>query len=133
MAAGFEGKWKLDSSENFDEFMKVLGVGYLTRKAGGASKPTVVISKDGDKWTMVTESSVKTTKISFKFGEEFEEHTADGRKVLSTFTKDSDRKWTQVQKADIPSTYVRELTDDNTLVTICTAKDVTSKRVYKRA
>jgi hypothetical protein len=99
--SGFEGRWKLESSENFDEFMKAVGVSYVTRKVGATTKPTVIISAAGDNWTMRTESSFKNTEISFKFNEEFDEVTADGRKVKSTFTRDSDKKWTQIQKAEI--------------------------------
>jgi len=133
--AGFEGKWKLETSENFDEYMKALGVSYLVRKMGAAAKPVMTVSYAGDSdlWTVKSESSVKTSEFTFKFNQEFDETTADGRKVKSSMVKDSDTKWTQVQKGDPPSTITRELTDPNTLVAICVAKDVSSKRVYKRA
>lgn len=44
-------------------------------------KPTTVISVDGDKVTLKTVSTFKTTELSFKLGEEFDETTADDRKV----------------------------------------------------
>jgi len=130
--SGFVGKWKLETSDNFDEYMKALGVSYLVRKMGASAKPTVVISQAGSKWTLKSESSVKTVEFTCSFDEEFDETTADGRKVKSTIHADSDKKWTHVQKGDVPSTITRELTDPNTLVMTCVAKDVTSTRVYKR-
>lgn len=97
MADTFLGEWKLISSENFDEVMKELGVGFMTRKVGGAMKPNVRFEKNGDDWTFTTTSTLKTTVLKFKIGEEFEEETIDGRKVQSTFTQDGD-KLVQTQK-----------------------------------
>lgn len=58
-----------------------LGVGYATRKLAGVAKPNVIISRDGDLITIRTESTFKNTVITFKIGEEFDETTADDRKV----------------------------------------------------
>jgi len=132
MSTGFEGKWKLESSENFDEYMKALGVSYLVRKMGAAAKPVVTVTNKGDEWTLKSESSVKTSEFTFSFDKEFDETTADGRKVKSTMARDGETKWTQIQKGEPQSTITRELTDPNTLVTICVAKDISSKRIYKR-
>merc|ERR1711980_80672 len=81
MAKAFEGTWNLKSSELFDEYMKELGVGFATRKVGNLTKPTTIISVDGDKVTVKTQSTIKNTEISFKLGEEFDETTADDRKT----------------------------------------------------
>jgi hypothetical protein len=56
-------------------------VGLATRKLGNLAKPSVIISKKGDYITIRTESTFKTTEISFKLGQEFEETTADNRKT----------------------------------------------------
>merc|ERR1712242_551310 len=40
----------------------------------------------GEEWTMKQESLVKTTETKFTMGQQFEEMTADGRKVLTTNT-----------------------------------------------
>lgn len=45
------------------------------------TKPTTIISLDGDKMTVKTQSTIKNTELSFKLGEEFDETTADDRKV----------------------------------------------------
>ena len=39
------GKYQLTESENFDNFMGALGVGYLVRKLGNRSKPLVTLSQ----------------------------------------------------------------------------------------
>jgi hypothetical protein len=132
MANKFLGTWQLESSENFDEYMKAVDVGFMMRKLGAMAKPNVSISLDGDVWTLKTVTTFKTSETIFKLGEEFEETTADGRKVMTTVVLQDDGKLVQEQKGNVPSTITREMLDENTLVCTCVAKDVTSKRVYKR-
>ncbi|VDP93420.1 unnamed protein product [Echinostoma caproni] len=112
--SGFIGRWKLVESKDFDKVMKELGVGYMTRKIAENTKPVVTISKFGENGlTMKTESTFKTTEVSFQFGEEFDETTADGRHVKSTITKDSDFRITQVQKhPDMDTHIVRQVEND---------------------
>lgn len=55
------------------------GVGFATRQVGNVTKPTVIISQEGDKVAIRTQSTFKNTEISFKLGEEFDETTADDR------------------------------------------------------
>merc|ERR1739848_837125 len=78
------GKYQLTDSDNFDKFMGALGVGYLVRKLGNQSKPLVTLSQEDNVWTMKSESLVKSTESKFEMGKQFEEVTADGRKVLTT-------------------------------------------------
>uniref|UniRef100_A0A8D0GPC7 Fatty acid binding protein 4 n=1 Tax=Sphenodon punctatus TaxID=8508 RepID=A0A8D0GPC7_SPHPU len=81
MCDQFLGTWKLVSSENFEDYMKELGVGFATRKVAGVAKPNVIIGTNGDLITIRTESTFKNTELSFRLGEEFDEITADDRKV----------------------------------------------------
>ena len=128
--AVWEGKkYKLEKSENFDEYMKELGVGLVLRKMGNSVSPTVELTKDGDNYTFTTTSTFKTSTINFKLGEEFDEETLDGRKVKSVLKFDGN-KLVQEQKGDKPSTIIREF-NDSELVTTLTIGDVKSVRVYK--
>uniref|UniRef100_A0A8C3FL14 Cytosolic fatty-acid binding proteins domain-containing protein n=1 Tax=Chrysemys picta bellii TaxID=8478 RepID=A0A8C3FL14_CHRPI len=130
----FLGTWKLISSENFDSYMKELGVGFTTRKLGSLAKPSVIISINDDVITIKTESTFKNTEISFKLGEEFEETTADDRKttVRSTVTLDNG-SLTQVQKWDGKQTTIKRALVDGKMVMECTMNNVTCTRVYERA
>ena len=47
----------------------------------GMAKPNLIISVNGDVITIRSESAFKNTEISFKLNQEFEEVTADDRKV----------------------------------------------------
>uniref|UniRef100_A0A8C8DCQ3 Cellular retinoic acid-binding protein 1 n=1 Tax=Oryzias sinensis TaxID=183150 RepID=A0A8C8DCQ3_9TELE len=111
MVDAFCATWKLVDSENFDEYMKALGVGFATRQVGNVTKPTVTISHEGDKVVIRTQSTFKNTEISFKLGEEFDETTVDDRNCKSTVTLDGD-KLVHVQKWDGKETkHVREIKD----------------------
>lgn len=65
----------------------VLGVGFATRQVGNVTKPTVIISQEGDKVVIRTQSTFKNTEISFRLGQEFDELTVDDRncKVRSSY------------------------------------------------
>ncbi|CAM4749713.1 unnamed protein product [Rotaria magnacalcarata] len=78
------GTWEYVDGEHFDEYMKEIGVGLTTRLAAKSIKPRLIISENGGKWTVRSESSVKTTSYDFTPGVEFAETTADGRDVKST-------------------------------------------------
>lgn len=129
------GKYKMESSENFDEFMKALGVGMVMRKMGNAATPSVDITEEGGTYSLKTISTFKTTEIKFKLGEEFEETTADGRTVKSTISLDGN-KMTHKQtgdkeKKEKDSVLLREFTDTE-MIMECKVDDIVCKRVYKR-
>merc|ERR1712109_440834 len=114
------GKYKLATSENFEEFMKVLGVGLLTRKLGNKTSPTVTITKEGDEYNF-RQDSIKTSKI-----------TADGRKVISTMTQVAPNKMKPEMKGTDggkDSVCVREFFADK-LIAVCHCEGVETTRVY---
>ncbi|XP_012692238.1 fatty acid binding protein 7, brain, a [Clupea harengus] len=128
----FCATWKLIDSQNFDEYMKALGVPFATRQVGNVTKPTIVISQDGDKIVVKTLSTFKNTEISFKLGEEIEETTADDRKVKSVLTMDGD-KLLHVQKWDgKESKFVREIKDGK-MVMHLTFEGIEAVRTYEKA
>ncbi|XP_055022510.1 cellular retinoic acid-binding protein 2-like, partial [Boleophthalmus pectinirostris] len=79
--ADFSGKWKMKSSENFEELLKALGVNVFLRKIAvtAASSPAVEISQQDETLSIKTSTSVRTTNVSFTVGETFNEATVDGR------------------------------------------------------
>ncbi|MGH0138941.1 UNVERIFIED_CONTAM: hypothetical protein FKN15_068064 [Acipenser sinensis] len=111
MVDAFCATWKLVDSQNFDDYMKALGVGFATRQVGNVAKPTIIISQEGDKVVVKTQSTFKNTEISFKLGEEFDENTPDDRNCKSTVSQDGD-KLVHVQKWDgKETTFIREIKD----------------------
>uniref|UniRef100_A0A914Z1B5 Cytosolic fatty-acid binding proteins domain-containing protein n=1 Tax=Panagrolaimus superbus TaxID=310955 RepID=A0A914Z1B5_9BILA len=135
MASEFAGKWDFESSENFDEYMKAVGVGLITRKVANNAKPTLVFEINGDHWTIKSLSAIKNVTVEFELDKEFEETTGDGRKVMSTFTLENG-KLHQVQKAtkkdEKDSTFNRYI-EGGKLIIEMEANGVKAKRVYTRA
>ncbi|XP_023703141.1 fatty acid-binding protein, muscle isoform X2 [Cryptotermes secundus] len=129
MALVLNKKYKLASSENFDEVMKALGVGLVVRKMGNAVSPVIELTQNGDEYTLTSQSTFKNTTITFKLGEEFQEETPDGRSVKTTITQDGN-KLVQVQKGEKETTIIREFSDDEVKMTL-TVDDIVCTRIYK--
>ena len=79
--------------EHFDAYMKELGVGMVLRMTAKGIKPRIIISEKDGKWTLRTESSIKTMNVEFQPGVEFDETTADGREVKVCFVDESTIAW----------------------------------------
>uniref|UniRef100_A0A8D0CMA8 Fatty acid binding protein 7 n=1 Tax=Scleropages formosus TaxID=113540 RepID=A0A8D0CMA8_SCLFO len=95
------------------------GVGFAIRQIGNVTKPTIIISQEGDKVVVKTQSTFKNTEISFKLGEEFDESTPDDRNCKSTVSLDGD-KLVHVQKWDGKETkFVREIKDGKMIMVSC--------------
>uniref|UniRef100_A0A1B6DEJ4 Fatty acid-binding protein, muscle n=1 Tax=Clastoptera arizonana TaxID=38151 RepID=A0A1B6DEJ4_9HEMI len=122
-------KFKLSHSENFDELMKALGVGFLTRKAGNTVSPVIELTEKDGVFTLTSESVFKNTVTTFKLGEEFEEETPDGRKVKSIITQDGN-KLVQVQKGEKETNILREFSEDEVKMTL-KVDDIVCNRIYK--
>jgi len=132
MADKIIGNYDMTDSENFDEFMKALGVGMIMRKMGNSMKPSISFTLAGDTYTMKTSSSVKTTEVQFVLGKPFKETTMDGREAETTFTLEGNVLTQKQVAAKGPSaTYVRTFTDSS-LVAVCECDGVKSTRTYKR-
>ncbi|KAG7469754.1 hypothetical protein MATL_G00132210 [Megalops atlanticus] len=132
MVDAFLGTWKMTASENFDDYMKALGVGFPTRQMGNMAKPSLVISKDDQGViSMKSQSTFKTTEIKFKLNEEFDETTADDRKTKTVITVE-DGKLIQKQKWDGKSTTLERSVEDGKLIARCIMGDVVAVRTYTK-
>jgi len=131
MVSALVGKWNLTESENFDEFLKEMGVGITWRKLASTSKPTVIITNDGDNWSLKTSTLLKSSEIKFELGKEFTEHRIDGLDVKTVVNADGD-KLVQKQFGDNEVIITRWVENDMLCVK-CEIKDVVSTRKYKKA
>ncbi|XP_048882704.1 fatty acid-binding protein, adipocyte-like [Brienomyrus brachyistius] len=130
MVDKFVGTWKMISSESFDDYMKALGVGFATRQMGNMAKPSLVVTVD-DKGviSMKSQSTFKSTEITFKLNEEFDEITADDRKTKTKITIENG-KLIQKQKWDGKETTIEREVQDGKLIAKCTMKGVVAIRTY---
>ena len=118
MVDAFVGTWKLVDSKNFEDYMKSLGVGFATRQVANMTEPATIIEVNGDTIIVKTQSTFENTEISFKLGVEFDETTADDRKVKSVTTLDGG-KLVHVQKWNGQETsLVWEIVDGKLILTL---------------
>jgi len=131
---GLKGSWDYVDGENFDEYMKEIGVGMMMRMAAKGIKPRLIISEAGDKWSVRSESTIKTTTYDFTPGVEFDETTADGREVKSTINFEGN-KWvhTGIDKHGKKSVVTRHVDDKGQQMIDMESGSVKARRWYKRA
>ncbi|XP_066565386.1 retinol-binding protein 2 [Amia ocellicauda] len=104
MPADFNGRWEMESNENFEDYMKALDIDFATRKIALHLSQTKVFVQNGDKFETKTLSTFRNYEVSFTVGEEFEETTKglDNRVVKTLVTWDGD-KLVCVQKGEKPN------------------------------
>ncbi|XP_019875794.1 probable fatty acid-binding protein isoform X2 [Aethina tumida] len=127
----FGKKYKLETSEKFDEYMKALGVGLVTRKMGNAVSPVVDLAKEGDEYVLSSVSTFKNVIIKFKPGVEFDQETPDGRKVKATITVDGNTLHEVQKGADGKTTTIDRTWTDDEIKMVMTVDNITATRVYK--
>lgn len=126
----FTGKFELYSSENFDEFLTEIGVGYFTRLAATRASSEYVITKDGDSYTLRTISTFGESSVTFKSDIPFTENRIDGATV-ETVIEIRGNKWVQKQKGEKEVTIVREFNSEGVIVT-SVVNNVACVRKYRR-
>jgi hypothetical protein len=126
------GKYQLVSSDNFEEYMKAVGVGLVMRKMAANATPVAEITQKGDEWNIKTSTTFKTTEIKFKLGEQFKETTADGRVCMATITMENPNRMKHEQVCDGKKLVMyRDFSDKEMKMTL-EGPNVVSTRVYKK-
>ncbi|XP_044150868.1 fatty acid-binding protein, adipocyte-like [Bufo gargarizans] len=133
MCDALVGTWKLteNNSDDFSKYMEAVGVGFITRQAACHLKPDVIICINGDEWSIKTESTFKNTELKFNLDKEFDETTADGRKVKSLITW-KDGVLTQKQTWDGKESTITREVKDGRLIATCIIGDVKCVRIYDK-
>ncbi|XP_078492881.1 fatty acid-binding protein, brain-like [Ciona intestinalis] len=132
MAAALNGVWKIKTSENFDEYMKALGVNFALRKLGNLAKPVLTIKIDGNECFFKSVSTARNIETKCTIGVEWDEATPDGRKCKSIMTWDGS-KLVQVQKWDGKQTTVTRYLKDGNLEMDLEIDDIKAHRVYEKS
>ncbi|XP_076814407.1 fatty acid-binding protein, adipocyte-like [Clavelina lepadiformis] len=135
MTQAMNGTWKMISSENFDAYMKALGVNAFVRKMISLAKPKVVININHNDFLYQSVSSLRKIETKCKLGEEFQEDIPDGNKCKSLIVMDGNKiihtqKWDNDTKQ---TTIERFVDNEGHLIMEFTYQDVTCKRMYERA
>ncbi|KAM9394453.1 fatty acid-binding protein, liver-type-like [Pholidichthys leucotaenia] len=124
----FSGKYQLESQENFEPFMKAIGLPDELIQKGKDLKSISEIEQDGDTFKVTVTTGSKVVVSNFTIGQEAELEGLTGEKVKGVVHREGN-----TLKANLKGVVsVTELVDNNTLVTKMTLGDIVYKRTSKR-
>ncbi|KAM4866861.1 fatty acid-binding protein, liver [Thomomys bottae] len=124
----FTGKYQLQSQDNFEPFMKAVGLPDELIQKGKDVKSVSEIVQNGKHFKLTITSGSKVMHNEFTLGEECEMETMTGEKVKTVVKMEGDNKLVATFK-NIKS--VTELNGD-TIISTMTLGDIVFKRVSKR-
>ncbi|XP_056275889.1 fatty acid-binding protein, liver-type-like [Pseudoliparis swirei] len=124
----FSGKYQLESQENFEAFMKAIGLPDELIQKGKDIKSVSEIEQTGDNFKVTVTTGSKVLVNAFQIGQESELETLTGEKVMATVQLDGNKL--KVCLKGIES--VTELVDGNTLVNTLTHGNIVYKRTSNR-
>ncbi|CAF2702427.1 unnamed protein product [Rotaria sp. Silwood2] len=132
-----KGTWDYINGENFDEYLKEMGISWVVRQAAKAVKTEkmIISVNDNGRWTLKSESTFKNTIYEFTPGIEFNETRADGAEVKSIITFDNNTgRWIHeaIDKQGKKVHIERYVDDKDQQQVELTCGNVKARRWYKR-
>ncbi|XP_076005575.1 fatty acid-binding protein, liver-type-like [Genypterus blacodes] len=124
----FSGKYQLESQENFEPFMKAIGLPDELIQKGKDIKSLSEIEENGNNFKVTVTTGSKVMVNQFVIGQEAELETVTGEKVKAVVTRDGNKL--KVSLKGIES--VTEIVDANTIVNTMTLGSIVYKRTSKR-
>ncbi|XP_065521390.1 fatty acid-binding protein, liver [Lathamus discolor] len=124
----FTGKYELQSQENFEPFMKAIGLPDEQIQKGKDVKSISEIVQDGKKFKVTVTTGSKVIHQEFTIGEECELDMLSGEKVKGIVQMEGNNRLITNMKG-IKS--VTELNGDTITLTMSVG-DITYKRISKR-
>ncbi|KAF6103256.1 fatty acid binding protein 1 [Phyllostomus discolor] len=124
----FSGKYQLQSQENFEPFMKAIGLPDDVIQKGKDIKGVSEIVQNGNHFKLTITTGSKVIQNEFTLGEECELELMTGEKVKTVVQKEGENKLVTTFKG-IKS--VTELNGD-TIINTMTLGDIVFKRLSKR-
>jgi len=77
------GRFKLYDSDNYDEFMEALGIGWFNRQLALSLTPSHQISQDGDTVSLAISTLLWSNTVKFQLDEKYDEKNPLGGTILS--------------------------------------------------
>ncbi|XP_067084231.1 fatty acid-binding protein, liver-type-like [Osmerus mordax] len=124
----FSGKYQLETHENFEAFMKAIGLPDDLIQKGKDIKSVSEIEENGNSFKVTVTTGTKVLCNNFTIGQEAELETLTGEKVKSVVMRDGNKL--KVSLKGIES--ITELVDANTIVNTMTVAGIAYKRTSKR-
>jgi len=133
----YNGTYYYVSSDNFENYLTELGVGYFLRKLALLAFPIITVTRkcpetEDCSWSIKTDAGLRSHVIDFQTGEWVEDVTMDGREIKTTFSSPSPNTLVEFQMSDtVNTTLVRHFFHDRMEV-IMNVNDVNATSLFKR-
>lgn len=129
----FDGTWKVERSENYDKFMEKMGVNMVKRKLASHDNLKLIITQEGNKFTVKESSTFRNVEIVFDLGVTFNYSLADGTELSGTWSLEGDKLVGNFKRVDNGNELkaVREIVGGE-LVQTYVYEGVEAKRFFKK-
>ncbi|KAM9857884.1 fatty acid-binding protein, liver-type [Aulostomus maculatus] len=124
----FSGKYQLESQENFEPFMKAIGLPDELIQKGKDIKSISEIVENGDDFKVTITTGSKVMVNTFTIGVEAELETMTGEKLKGVVQREGNKLKVSLKGID----SVTELVDGNTIINTMTLGGIVYKRISKR-
>ncbi|XP_077571395.1 fatty acid-binding protein, liver-type-like [Stigmatopora nigra] len=123
----FSGKYQLESQENFEPFMKAIGLSDELIQKGKDVKSISEIEENGDNFKVTVTTGTKVLVNSFTIGQEAELETVTGEKIKAVVQREGN-----MLKVSLKGIESVTCLDGDTIVNTMTLGDIVYKRTSKR-
>merc|ERR1739845_125014 len=121
----FSGKYQLESQENFEPFMKAIGVPDELIQKGKDVKSISEIEEIGDNFKVTVTTGPRVLVNNFTIGQEAELETITGEKCKGVVMREGTKLKVSLKGID----SVTELVDENTIAHVMTVAGIVYKRI----
>ncbi|XP_053428710.1 fatty acid-binding protein, intestinal [Nycticebus coucang] len=129
----FNGTWKVVGNENYDKFMEKMGVNVVKRKLAAHDNLKLIITQEGNKFTVKESSTFRNIDIVFELGVSFNYSLADGTELTGTWTLEGNKLVGKFKRLDNGNELcaVREILGGE-LVQTYVYEGVEARRIFKK-
>ncbi|XP_041855558.1 fatty acid-binding protein, liver-type-like [Melanotaenia boesemani] len=124
----FSGKYQLEAHENFEAFMKALGLPDELIQKGKDAKSISEIEENGNNFKVTITTGSKVINNTFTIGQETELESITGEKIKGVVQREGNKLKVCLQGIE----SITELVDANTIVNTMTLGNIVYKRTSKR-
>nr|ALF07181.1 intestinal fatty acid binding protein 2 [Balaenoptera omurai] len=96
----FDGTWKVDHNENYEKFMEKMGINMVKRKLASHDNLKLIITQEGNKFTVKESSTFRNTEIVFELGVTFNYSLADGTELTGAWSLEGNKLVGKFKRVD---------------------------------